>query len=134
MTAAFLSLSPDEEMASDVRFHSSAWDSFVSWFGGAHRRRHRASNRWVKRMAVLRKLREQLIFGAEGIRRVRSPVNDAWCSIQARKLVAEMVERGDIDARHSRWYRDALVTVFYLEDDDDVFFSATGATGSDRIY
>ena len=45
-----------------------------------------------------------------------------------------MVERGDIDARHSRWYRDALVTVFYLEDDDDVFFSAIGATGSDRIY
>lgn len=134
VTAAFLSLSPDEETTSDVRFHASAWDSFVSWFGGAHRRRHRASNRWAKRMAVLRKLREQLIFGAEGIRRVRSPVNDAWCSIQARKLVTEMVERGDIDARHSRWYRDALVTVFYLEDDDDVFFSAIGATSSDRIY
>jgi len=134
VSAAFLALSPDEEAASDVRYHSSAWDSFVSWLGGGHRRRHRASNRWTKRMALLRKLREQLIFGAEGIRRVRSPVNDAWCSIQARKLVSELVEREEIDARHARWYRDALVTVFYLEDDDDKFFSALGDTSAGRIY
>nr|WRQ65619.1 hypothetical protein [Tolivirales sp.] len=134
VTAAFLALSPDEEGASSSRFHASAWDSFATWASGRHKQRHRASNRWVGRMALLRKLRERLIFGAEGIRRVRSPVNDAWCSIQARKLVSECVDAGEIDGRHARWYRDALVTVFYLEDDDDVFFSAVASTPGERVY
>nr|WRQ65652.1 hypothetical protein [Tolivirales sp.] len=134
VTAAFLSLSPDEEVASDVRYHASAWDSFASWVRGDHKRRHRTTNRWVKRMAQLRVLRERLILGAEGIRRVRSPVNDAWCSIQARKLVSECVDSGDIEGRHARWYRDALVTVFYLEDDDDRFFAAVSQTPGGRVY
>ncbi len=85
-------------------------------------------------MALLRKLRERLIFDAEGIRRVRSPVNDAWCSIKARKLVTECVESGEIDGRHARWYRDALVTVFYLEDDDDAFFAAMSRVPGGAIY
>lgn len=134
VTAAFLSLSPDEEGVGCERYHATAWDSFATWVSGGHRRRHRTTNRWVGRMALLRKLRERLIFGAEGIRRVRSPVNDAWCSIQARKLVSECVESGEIDGRHARWYRDALVTVFYLEDDDDVMFSAIGSVQGGRIY
>nr|WRQ65241.1 hypothetical protein [Tolivirales sp.] len=134
IAAAFLSLSPDEEAASDVRYHASAWDSFTSWVRGDHKRRHRTTNRWVKRMAQLRGLRERLILGAEGIRRVRSPVNDAWCSIQARKLVSECVDSGDIEGRHARWYRDALVTVFYLEDDDDRFFAAVSQTPGGRVY
>ncbi len=134
VTAAFLSLSPDEEAVSDMRYHATAWDAFATWVRGDHRRRHRTTNRWAGRMALLRQLREKLIFGAEGIRRVRSPVNDAWCSIQARKLVSESVESGEILGRHARWYRDALVTVFYLEDDDDAFFAAVSRVPSGRVY
>jgi hypothetical protein len=133
VTAAFLTLSCDEFVDEPVQYRARLRDLVCSWMGGRHAVRHRACRRWSARMRLLRVLREKLLFDSVAERRVRSPVNEAWVAVCARKLVSQSVERGEIMERQARWFKDALVTVFFLDDRDDEFFRRIAVAEVGRI-
>jgi hypothetical protein len=122
--ASFVSISYDEEREVGVRSGARWWDKFTSGVFGSYKSYHRASNRWHKRLHLLRELREELLFESADIKRIRTPVNEQWVGINARKCVAKRVECGDIESRHAHWYKSALVEVFFMKDDDDLFMEA----------
>ncbi len=133
VTAAFLTLSCDEQPEERVRYRARLRDLVCSWLGGSHAIRHRACNRWADRMRLLRGFREELLFDSVTERRSRTPVNEAWVAVCARKLVSAKVEEGIIDRRHARWFKDALVTVFFIRDRDDEFMERLAAVPVDRF-
>jgi len=125
--AAFKGLSYDDEADIHVSSGVSVFDKVRANFG-SYGSYHRASNRWYKRLETLRSLREELLFESADIRRVRSPTNEQWVGLNARKVVSKRVENGGIESRHAHWYKSALVEVFFLKDDDDSFFEALRTT------
>lgn len=133
VTAAFLTLSHDEQPEERVRYRARLRDLVCSWLGGSHATRHRACNRWADRMRLLRGFREELLFDSVTERRSRTPVNEAWVAVCARKLVTAKVEEGIIDRRHARWFKDALVTVFFIRDRDDEFMERLATVPVDRF-
>lgn len=122
--AGFLSTSYDEEPEAAYGPKNGWYDLLVSKFGGSYSKYHRAANRWHKRLALLRVMREELLFESAEVRRVRTPTNEVWVGITARKIVQRAIGDGQIERRHCQWYRAALVEVFFMEDDDDTFAAA----------
>lgn len=119
--AAFVNTSYDEEPEAGYKPDDRLMDVLVAKFGGAYNKYHRASNRWHKRLGLLRQMREELLFESAEIRRVRTPTNETWVGINARRIVQKAVDDGRVERRHCQWFRSALVEVFYIEDDDDTF-------------
>lgn len=87
---------------------------------------HRAANKFHKRVRVLRELRETMLFMAVGHKRERTPLNVAAAEELARKVVSQEFPHRGIHEREARWYRAALVEVFFVKDDDDEFLARLG--------
>lgn len=122
--ADFIKASYDEEPEAKCYAKLSLTDILAAKASGKYNQYHRASNRWHKRLATLRELREILLFESSEVRRIRSTTNETWVGINARKVVTKAVESGKVDKRHAQWYRAALNEVFFIEDDDDEFLAA----------
>lgn len=121
--AKFQAASYDEEQAVEVRTGAGLFDKLLSNFG-SYGSYHRSSNRWHRRLQQLRELREELMFESSDVRRIRTPVNEQWVGVNARKVVAKQVEAGTIESRHAHWFKSALVEVFFMKDDDDRFLES----------
>lgn len=88
---------------------------------------HRASNKFFKRVKILRELRDEMLFDSVGQKRVKTPLNEAAAEELARRVVARAVENGRISDSERRWYRQGLVETFFIRDDDDAFWGGVGA-------
>jgi hypothetical protein len=90
---------------------------------GKHKTYHRASNKFQKRIATLRELRELMIFKGIGHKRVRNPLNMAAAEELARRVLSDAEEEGKVGRRELGWYKRALVELYFVKDDDDTFFA-----------
>jgi len=95
--------------------------------GRSHKSYHRASNKFHKRIVVLRELREEMIFTGVGHKRERTTLNLAAAEELARKVTSRAIEDGRIDGADSRWYKQGLVESFFIKDDDDAFWAGLAA-------
>jgi len=128
--AAFMSLSNDDYGIAESASAAPWYLRLVgAWRDGRQCTRHRAALRWKHRMALLRELRSRMLFESSDIRRIRNPVNVAWAGNIARKVVSAARDAGEVDARASAWFRRALVTVYFLEDEDDAFLAGLEEAG-----
>lgn len=122
--AAFINKSYDDEPEGDVVAKVTLSDAVMSTATGRGKSYHRAANRWHLRLQKLRELREELLFESAEIRRQRTPTNEVWVGIVARKIVQKRIDEKDIERRHGHWYKSALVEAFFIEDDDDTMLAA----------
>jgi len=95
--------------------------------GRSHSVRHRAANKFHKRVRQLRELRDEMIFLGVAHKRIKTPLNEAAAHELARRIVKDAADRGEVAAGDRRWFCGALVESFFVRDDDDQFFAALGA-------
>ncbi len=125
--AQFLSVGTNGE--ADVTFMSGQdfWTRLLNRFYVRHKSYHRASNKFCKRLRLLRELREEMIFTGVGHKRERTPLNLAAAEELAKKIVTKAVDAGTIPSRDSRWFKNGLVETYFVRDDDDTFWAGLAA-------
>nr|WRQ65199.1 hypothetical protein [Tolivirales sp.] len=125
--AQFLSVGTNDE--ADVAFMSGQgfWTRLLNRWYIRHKSYHRASNKFCKRLRILRQLREEMIFTGVGHKRERSALNLAAAEELAKKVVTKAIDDKVIPPRDARWFKNGLVETYFVKDDDDTFWAGLAA-------
>lgn len=125
--AQFLSVGTNGE--ADVTFMSGQdfWTRLLNRYYVRRKSYHRASNKFCKRLRLLRVLREDMIFTGIGHKRERTALNLAAAEELAKKVVTKAIDSGTIPARDARWFKNGLVETYFIRDDDDTFWAGLAA-------
>nr|WRQ65949.1 hypothetical protein [Tolivirales sp.] len=122
--AQFISVGTNGE--ADVAYMGGQdfWTRLLNRYYIRSRSYHRASNKFCKRLRVLRELREDMIYTGVGHKRERTALNLAAAEELAKKVVSKAIEDGRIPARDARWFKNGLVETYFVRDDDDTFWTS----------
>jgi hypothetical protein len=129
--AAFTAATVDEEGVVDVVPEVGFWESLrqrvdVRLAERKHNVRHRASNRFGKRVVIVKKLVATLKFETHGF---DNSINDQKAlMIAAKGVVERAVKEGSLGIRpeESNWYKVACVALYRARDEDDELLEKLG--------
>nr|WRQ65953.1 hypothetical protein [Tolivirales sp.] len=122
--AQFISVGTNGEADVTYMGGQDFWTRLLNRYYIRSRSYHRASNKFCKRLRVLRELREDMIYTGVGHKRERTALNLAAAEELAKKVVSKAVEDGKIPPRDARWFKNGLVETYFVKDDDDTFWTS----------
>nr|WRQ65085.1 hypothetical protein [Tolivirales sp.] len=122
--AQFISVGTNGEADVTYMGGQDFWTRLLNRYYIRSRSYHRASNKFCKRLRVLRELREDMIYTGVGHKRERTALNLAAAEELAKKVVSKAIEDERIPARDARWFKNGLVETYFVRDDDDTFWTS----------